>query len=199
MDTLTREAYALSQSRRSIVALWENLNGNISELTDDYCDQYDYSFSSGEISLLSQIKKVQGVDDMTKEEFTELVDHLSKVDPEDWPEDLESIEEIVPDRVYEPVPSYSYSEDPEDFAEEVEGVKVEKMLKGVISTVYRDGVARVVDSEGKPPSEANNFLMNPDGKSFSGVFITAKDAKGKRNKYNFVISEKSDGKWEIKY
>ena len=64
----------------------------------------------------------------------------------------------------------------------------------IISSVYLDGVDRVTDAQGKPPSEENNFLLSEDGKKISGLFFDL----GKKEKYPFSISD-VDGKWFLKY
>ena len=74
---------------------------------------------------------------------------------------------------------------------------MELFFKKVISSVYLDGVSNVTDVEGNPPNEANNYLMAEDGKSFAGKFID--DNLGKPKEFSFVISEKPDGTWSIKY
>jgi hypothetical protein len=61
-----------------------------------------------------------------------------------------------------------------------------------------DGVTEVTDLQGNPPTQANNYLMAPDGKSFSGIFYdTAPGVQAK--KFPFKITEGENGKWSIKY
>jgi hypothetical protein len=76
--------------------------------------------------------------------------------------------------------------------------KMELFFKKVIASVYLDGVTAVTDLEGNPPNQANNYLLSPDGKTFTGIFYdTPPNQKGK--KYTFQITEGKNGKWSIKY
>lgn len=194
-----RDAAAISKSKTSIMSLWDTLGGNISSLPDSYSEQFSYEFADGDVSLLNTLSRVDSIDDLSREEFSELVDRFVKVDPEDWPEP-EAIEEIIYERLFEN-PVENFSEVSLDFEEgdpEKFGENVERMLRAVISTVYRDGVARVVDIKGNPPSKKNNFLLTEDGHTFEGVFITFPKGK-KRDKFKFRISERGEGKWRIVY
>jgi hypothetical protein len=76
--------------------------------------------------------------------------------------------------------------------------KMELFLKKVISSVYLDGVTEVTDMQGNPPNTANNYLLSPDGKQFVGVFYDSPPNEQSKS-FPFVISEKSDGQWQIKY
>jgi hypothetical protein len=76
--------------------------------------------------------------------------------------------------------------------------KMETFLKKVIASVYLDGVTEVTDREGNPPNAANNYLLEPDGKSFTGIFYDSPPNE-QAKQFDFVISEKSDGKWQIEY
>ena len=192
-----RDHSTKGSAKRSIMGLWDLTGGDFSQVPDDYVEQFNYEFSDGTVSLLSQITKVQGVEDMSREEFSELVDHMISVNPEDWPE-FDGIEEIVPERAFGEQPQFEPMEF--DFAEDggLDGAKVEELLRRVIGTVYRDGVARVVDKSGKPPQESNSFLMTEDG-GFEGIFVTAPRDNGNRDKYPFRISQKSEGEYQISY
>jgi len=76
--------------------------------------------------------------------------------------------------------------------------KMELFFKKVISSVYMDGVTEVTDMQGNPPNEANNYLMAPDGKSFSGIFYDSPPNE-QAKKYPFKITETAPDKWSIKY
>jgi hypothetical protein len=89
----------------------------------------------------------------------------------------------------------------EDFAEgDMDGMgdKVETFFKKVISSVYLNGVTKVTDKEGNPPSDDNNFLLAPDGKSFSGVFYDEAPNQPVKS-YPFSLTEGKSNKWSIKY
>jgi hypothetical protein len=193
----TKDSYALSQSTRAIKNLWEVLGGDLSKLPDDYCEQFAYEFSDGDISLISHLAKVDDISRMGADEFAELVDYFSKVNPKDWPEPS-AIQEIILSRLGEEE-EVDFTEEELDFGEVNYGPKVEALLKKVISTVYRDGVARVLDTTGRPPSPENEYLRSDDGGSFQGVFITSQGEGGKRSKYPFTIRERDGGQWEITY
>jgi hypothetical protein len=75
--------------------------------------------------------------------------------------------------------------------------KMELFFKKVISSVYLDGVGSVTDINGNPPNAANNYLMAPDGKSFTGKFYDQAAAEGKE--FPFQIMENQSGTWTIKY
>jgi len=76
--------------------------------------------------------------------------------------------------------------------------KMELFFKKVIASVYLDGVTSVTDAQGNPPTEANNYLMAEDGKSFSGIFYDS-PANEKGKQFPFTITEGATGKWNINY
>jgi hypothetical protein len=75
---------------------------------------------------------------------------------------------------------------------------MELFFKKVISSVYLDGVTEVTDAQGNPPNSSNNYLLAPDGKSFSGIFYDSPPNEKARN-FPFIISENQGGAWQIKY
>jgi hypothetical protein len=100
--------------------------------------------------------------------------------------------------LYELESTEDFSEfDTEDFAEGDMGEKMEKFLRKVIETVYMDGVGKIVDNNGRPPTERNNFLLSDDGKEFSGVFFDK--TKPREKHYSFTIADKGNGQWSIRY
>jgi hypothetical protein len=76
--------------------------------------------------------------------------------------------------------------------------KMELFFKKVISSVYQDGVTEVTDLQGNPPNSSNNYLMSPDGKSFSGIFYDSPPNETAK-KFPFKITEGANGQWQIKY
>jgi hypothetical protein len=181
-------------ARRVTDLLWET-----STFSKSYLETLRHEFSDGKVSMLELIDRVDLGPDATYEDYCEVVDSLMRVDPTHWP-DPDSVYSVSTNRLqYELQPATEdYSEFTEfDFAEEEMGSKMEKFLRKVISTVYLDGVGRVTDNKGKPPSEDNNFLLSDDGKEFSGVFFDSRQPKEKH--YPFTITEKSDGQWSIRY
>ncbi len=67
-------------------------------------------------------------------------------------------------------------------------------MKEIITSVYEGEVDFITDPQGFPPCEENNFLMNIEGTAFAGVFF---DTNGQR--FKFLLREKSDGRWTIRY
>jgi hypothetical protein len=185
------QSYA-STAARVAETLWEACGGDVSTIPQHYLDQLAYTYSDGRQSLLPALDRLSFDEDLTFEEFSESVAELIEGSYGVTPDD---ITEIPVGKLLSQPERMDFSEfDTEDFAEGDMGPKVQSFLKKVISSVYTDGVTRVTDQNGKPPSEENNFLMSEDGTEFSGLFF---DAVGKK-KFPFKISEKG-GKWSILY
>jgi hypothetical protein len=180
-------------ARRVTDLFWETAN-----FSQSYLETLRHEYSDGRVSMLELIDRVDLGPDATYEDYCEVVDSLMKVDPTQWP-DPASVVSVSTDRLlHELDSSEDFSEfDTEDFAEGDMGTKMEQFLKKVIGTVYLDGVGRVTDSKGKPPSEENNFLLSEDGTEFSGMFFDKQKPREKH--YPFTITEKSDGQWSIRY
>ena len=188
--------------------LWENTKGNVSAFPQSYLENLRYEFSDGDVSMLELMDRVDLGPNATYEDYCEVRDTLIKVDPDQWPEP-ESVTEVYADNLkYEIEPDLDFSEFDSmeyEFAEEgatpnSEGLsdKMELFFKKVISSVYMDGVTSVTDQEGNPPNEANNYLMAPDGKSFSGMFYDQPPNEQAKS-FPFSITESNNGKWQIKY
>ncbi len=175
--------------------LWEACKGDISTIPQHYLDQLAYEYSDGRESLLPALDRITNDGErVTYEEFSEAVSALIQGSEYYGPD---SVTEIPIGKLLTPPPAEDFSEfdfDSVEFAEGDMGGKVAKFLAKIISSVYTDGVTRVTDQQGNPPSEENNFLMSQDGTKFSGLFF---DAVGKK-KFPFQISEKN-GKWSIAY
>jgi len=197
-------------ARRVTDLLWENTGGDVSAFPKSYLENLRYEFSDGQVSMLELIDRVDLGPDATYEDYCEVVDALLAVDPNQWPNPESVISVPAGHLQYEIEPELDFSEF--DFAEEEEieeeevvvqqpsdmSEKMELFLKKVISSVYLDGVTAVTDPEGNPPNEANNYLLSEDGKQFMGVFYDSPPNE-QAKKFPFVISEKSDGNWMIKY
>jgi hypothetical protein len=180
-------------ARRVTDLFWETAS-----FSQSYLETLRHEYADGRVSMLELIDRVDLGPDATYEDYCEVVDSLMKVDPTQWP-DPASVVSVSTDRLlHELDSSADFSElDTEDFAEGDMGTKMEQFLKKVIGTVYLDGVGRVTDSKGKPPSEENNFLLSEDGTEFSGMFFDKQKPREKH--YPFTITEKSDGQWSIRY
>jgi hypothetical protein len=178
--------------------LWDNSQGNFKKVPDSYLDSLDFMYSDGYACLLGLLNKVDLDAYASYEEYREVAEELVRVDPEKWP-DLSTIEEIKSARLLDDTFSdFAEFEDNFDFADPDDmAAKMDTFIKKTIASVYTDGVSYVQDEEGNPPSEANNYLMSEDGKTFSGVF--GERNEGEEDKvYRFNITEK-DGKWSITY
>lgn len=183
--------------------LWDNTQGDLSSFPKSYLENLRHEFSDGEVSMLELMDRVDLGPNASYEDYCEVRDSLLKVDPARWPNPESVVEIYADDLKYEIQPDLNFSEF--GFAEEpvAEGgdnlsTKMELFLKKVISSVYLDGVTAVTDQEGNPPNQSNNYLMAPDGKSFSGVFYDSAPNEQSKS-FPFSITESSDGKWGIKY
>jgi hypothetical protein len=188
------EDRAFTEGARRVTDLfWETAN-----FSQSYLETLRHEYADGRVSMLELIDRVDLGPDCTYEDYCEVVDALMAVDAEQWP-DPASVVSVSADRLpYELESTTDFTElDTEDFSEGDMGTKMEQFLKKVIGTVYLDGVGRVTDSKGKPPSEENNFLLSEDGKEFSGMFFDKQKPREKH--YPFTITEKSDGQWSIRY
>ena len=214
-------------ARRVTDLLWNTTGGEVAAFPKSYLETLRHDFSDGKVSMLELIDRVDLGPQATYEEYCEIIDNLLSVNPDQWP-NPESVVEIQPSHLqFEIEPDYDFSEF--DFAEEVaeegvvsegpegvvaeEGVatapaptqqgdamseKMETFFKKVIASVYLDGVTEVTDPQGNPPNSANNYLLAEDGKSFSGIFYDSPPNE-QAKKFPFMITEKSDGKWQISY
>lgn len=193
-------------AKRVTDLLWETTGGDLPSFPRTYLETLRHEYSEGAISMLELIDRVDLGPNATYEDYCEVVELLMESDPDIWPENLEDVVEVQPSHLLHEVETdFDFSEF--DFAEEVvEGTatpdpsseKMELFFKKVISSVYMDGVTAVTDAQGNPPARVNNYLMSPDGKSFSGVFYDS-PPNGKGKKFPFVISENQQGIWQIKY
>jgi hypothetical protein len=210
-------------ARRVADMLWENTGGNLSQFPKSYLENLRHEYSDGRLSMLELIDRVDLGPNATYEEYCEAVDALMAVDYNMWPHPDDVVEVPYGHLLHEIDPSLDYSE-VLDFADEIvaEGEamsvpggevmeeeveedqddplsdKMELFFKKVISSVYMDGVTEVTDLQGNPPNQANNYLMAPDGKSFSGIFYDV-PPNDQAKKFPFNIKETGNGKWQIKY
>ena len=209
-----RDAAFTAGARRVADFLWEMTEGDVAAFPPSYLETLRHQFEDGRVSMMEIIDRVDLGESATYEDYCELVDRLISVDPEEWPfpEDVVEIQSsrllhcIEPDLDFSEFENWDFAE--EEIVEEAAVVeeevadpfsaKMEKFFKKVIASVYLDGVSDVTDPEGNPPNEANNYLMAPDGKSFSGIFYDELPT-GKMKKFPFTISEGEGGKWSIKY
>jgi len=211
-------------ARRVMDLLWETTGGDVTAFPKSYLENLRHEFSDGNLSMLEVIDRVDLGPNATYDDYCEVVDALLSVDYNEWPHPDDVLSVSTSDLLYEVDNWDDFSEF--DFADEViaEGIemdglggdaveekvveeeqtpdplseKMELFLKKVISSVYLDGVTSVTDMEGNPPTSANDYLMSPDGKSFSGIFYDSPPNE-KAKKYTFTIMEDENGTWSIKY
>ena len=181
--------------------LWENTQGDVTSFPKSYLENLRYEFSDGDVSMLELIDRVDLGKNATYEDYCEIRDALTKVDPARFP-NPDAVIQVFPENLLYEIdePEIDFSEF-EDFAEgDMDGMgdKVETFFKKVISSVYLNGVTKVTDKEGNPPSDDNNFLLAPDGKSFSGVFYDEAPNQPVKS-YPFSLTEGKSNKWSIKY
>jgi hypothetical protein len=210
-------------ARRVADLLWETTGGDLSAFPKSYLENLRHEYSDGRLSMLELIDRVDLGPNATYDDYCEAVDALMAVDYSQWPHPDDVVEVPYGHLLHEIDPAYDYSE-VLDFADEViaEGMamegpggevveegaeeiqadplsdKMELFFKKVISSVYMDGVTEVTDLQGNPPNQANNYLMAPDGKSFSGIFYDSPPNE-QAKKFPFKITEQGSGKWQIKY
>jgi len=210
-------------AKRVADLLWETTGGNLSAFPRSYLETLRHEFSEGTVSMMDIIDRIDLGPDATYDDYCDVVYALIEVDPALWP-NPEDVVETPASLLFEIEPDYDFSEF--DFADEVleeaavakgpgeavaeEAVmeeqtpadplsdKMETFFKKTISSVYLDGVTDVTDAQGNPPNASNNYLMAPDGKSFSGIFYDNPTGRGGK-KYPFTITENQQGTWQIKY
>jgi hypothetical protein len=206
---------------RVLDLLWENTGGDVTAFPKSYMETLRHEFSDGTVSMLELIDRVNLGPDATYEDYCEVREALMSVDYDEWPDPEDIVEVPYGHLVHEIDPSIDYSE-VMDFADEIvaEGMatdepegevaepgqpaqdplseKMELFFKKVISSVYMDGVTEVTDAQGNPPNSSNNYLMAPDGKTFSGIFYDSPPNE-QAKQYPFTITEGQNGKWSIKY
>jgi hypothetical protein len=199
-------------AKRVTDLLWETTGGDLSAFPRSYLENLRHEFFEGTVSMLELIDRVDLGPNATYEDYCEVVDALMAVDPNQWP-DPEDVISVSPDLLFEFESDSDFSEFDfieEEVEEEEEVVevgetapdpmssKMELFLKKAIASVYMDGVTEVTDAQGNPPNASNNYLMAPDGKSFSGIFYDSAPNEQVK-KFPFVISENQQGTWQIKY
>lgn len=179
--------------------LWNACRGDLSKIPQSYMDNMGFSYSEGSVSLLNLLNRVS-LSEGTFEEFSEVVKRLSITNPSEWP-NSDSILEIQSEKLLSNEAEelefsevlYDFSSGKGDMSE-----KMERFLKKVISSVYRDGVTSVTDLEGNPPNKANRYLQGENGDSFSGIFYDSQ-GDGEEKSFKFVISKTNDDNWQIVY
>jgi len=199
----TKDSYNREKSISVARMLLKSVGNDPSKIPQEYASALtvDYSETGVEswLDILPKLELANSVDFAENDESVEkLLEKLSYVDTSKLSlppkEDITSIREEA----------FSESSGVEDFSEIdsffddfAEGddlaAKMEEFLGKTIATVYTSGLDRVSDSEGNPPSEENNYLLNEDGTMFSGKFYDDDDI------FSFKIMEETPENWVIEY
>jgi hypothetical protein len=169
--------------------LWQASEGDPALIPDDYCEHLQHRYIDGDISLVSLLPKFESFSELEDQEIEEAIEMLGKVNPNDWPnvKDIEgiSLEDLL--HVYdEDATQYNFVEDNLTTAEQVE-----KVLIGVISSVFGDKVSTIRSEKGYFANPKNNFLQEEDG-TFAGTFEYG------GNKYMFEVFPDEQG-WTVTY
>ena len=179
-------AYSVQYSTMAHLLI-EACEGNVAAIPQHYLDNFYHEFANGDISLVPALSKLDNAEDLEPWEFDEVLEFLHRVNPEGWP-DVDSIESIDAFGLLE-----EDSESDLDFVEDNLGTaeKVERTLKSVIDSVFKDKVNSVRDRGGSYPSSANRFLQQDDG-TFAGTFLHG------AHKFLFEIAPREGG-WICTY
>jgi hypothetical protein len=147
------------------LTLLQASGGDPSTIPQHYLDNFEHNFVDGDISLVTEISKLNDIRDLEEEEIHEILEFLEKVNPDSVP-DPESIEEIQCEDFFS-----RFEKDSVDFAEDNLGLaeKVERCLAACIEGTFGDKVREIRDIKGKFPGKGNDFLRKEDG-TFSGTF-----------------------------
>jgi len=167
--------------------LWDTVGTNFSEIPQSYLAALRHDYNDGKVSMLELLDRVDLGPFASYDDYCEVFDRLLYCDPSEFP-DPDAVVEVKTERLFLQQ-SEDFSEEGFDFAEGDLSYKVEKFLRKVLASVYTDGVSDVTDAEGHPPTDANNYLMAEDGKSFSGIFYDRAAEGNKTKEFPFTISQ----------
>lgn len=186
---MTSDSAYFQKSLSSLNTLLQGAKGVWGDVPCEYLSYFHHNFADGDVSLLPALSGLTNTEGLEGWEIKEIVESLTKVNPKEWP-DVESIESIDAETFFSG-PSY-YGEGWE-FAEDNLGTseKVQKALKGVIESVFGEGVSTIRSKQGKYPSPSNNFLQEKDG-TFAGTF------KFESHLFEFEIAPTEEG-WICTY
>lgn len=160
----------MALAKRSLPLLIEGVKGDFASIPDQYLEYLAHEYSDGDISLLPALSRLEGADELEPWQFEEVLEALGKVDPNEWP-DLYNIESIFAPGILDKFSETLENEDELQYVEDNLGTseKTQKVLKGVIESVFGEPVEKIRSRQGKFPSQSNNFLQEKDG-TFAGTF-----------------------------
>ena len=169
--------------------LWDASQGNPGSIPLEYAENFNHTYSDGDISLVGLLPKFESYSELEPEEIEEAIEMLGKINPNDWPaaEDIEgvSLEELL--RIYDKDASeFNFVEDNLSTSD-----RVEKALIEVISSVFGDKVSTIRSEKGYYGNPKNNFLQEDDG-TFAGTFMYDD------HKFIFEVFPDENG-WSVTY
>lgn len=177
-----------SQCFAMVRLLVDAVQGEFANIPDNYLQNFHHTYTNGDISLVPAFSALSGTEFAEPWHIDEVVEILSRVNPEQWPNcedivniDIESL--LVEGTEAE---TLDYVEDNLGTAE-----KTEKVLKEVIESVFGEKVSSIRDRSGNFPSPKNNFLQEKDG-TFAGTF------KHENHTFHFEIAPTEAG-WICTY
>lgn len=174
---MTTDSAYFSSFSKSLNLLFDGVKGDWNGIPQHYLDYFHHTYSDGDVSLIPAVSVLENTDMLESWEIEEVLALLSKVNPEQWP-DPESIASIDAELLLAHRDLDTSAEeliDPEqgaaEFVEDNLGTseKTQKVLKGVLESVFGPGVGTIRSKQGKYPSPSNNFLQEKDG-TFAGTF-----------------------------
>jgi hypothetical protein len=170
--------------------LWNASEGDPSRIPEHYAAYLSHTYSDGYVSLVQLLPLFENFDETTGEEFEEVVEHLSKVNPSEWP-NTEDVQSLDVQKLYDSLSEiaeheYSYVEDNLSTSE-----KAERTLKAALENVFGDKIDTVRSKSGRFPTPDNNFLQESDG-TFAGKF------KHGDHEFEFEIFPDESG-WTVTY
>ena len=170
--------------------LWDASQGDPGSIPLEYAENFNHTYSDGDISLVGLLPKFESYSEMEDFEIEEAIELLGKVNPNDWPavEDIEgiSLDELL--HIYDEAATQGF-----DFVEDNLSTsdRVEKVLIETISSVFGDKVSSIRSEKGYYANPKNNFLQEDDG-TFAGTFMY--DDK----KFLFEVFPDENG-WSVTY
>ena len=170
--------------------LWDASQGDPGSIPLEYAENFNHTYSDGDISLVGLLPKFESYSEMEDFEVEEAIELLGKVNPNDWPavEDIEgiSLDELL--RIYDKDATQGF-----DFVEDNLSTsdRVEKVLIETISSVFGDKVSSIRSEKGYYANPKNNFLQEDDG-TFAGTFIYD------NHKFIFEVFPDESG-WSVTY
>lgn len=167
---MTSDSAYFATAKRSLSALVQGAEGSWYEIPKGYLNYFHHEFADGDVSLLPAAFSFDNVDGVEDWQMGEVIDLLSKVDPREWP-DCDSIACTDVEELIYSLDNGANQAEVMEYVEDNLGTseKTQRVLKGVLESVFGKGVETIRSKQGKFPSPSNNFLQDKDG-TFAGTF-----------------------------